>query len=104
MGIEVAQKAWKAYNTLGNLLRDLGVNEAEDKAVEPTTIIEFLGVQFDSIKMIISVAPARIHELQKMLVGWMAKQHMTKVQLENCPSYVTVFAQGEFSLPDCMRR
>ena len=31
MGIESRQKAMQAYNTLGNLLRDLGVGEAEEK-------------------------------------------------------------------------
>ena len=47
MGIELRQQVWQTYNTLGNLLRNLGVSEAPDKVVPPVEVVEFLGTGFD---------------------------------------------------------
>ena len=57
MSIELREVSWKSYITLGNLLQDLGVQEADEKAVSPTHIIEFLGVWFNLLMMTISVTP-----------------------------------------------
>ena len=55
MSLDELPRAWQAYNTLGNLLRDLGVNDAEDKSVEPCQIIEFLGILYNFINMTILI-------------------------------------------------
>ena len=55
MGIEKEAIVWQAYNTPGNLLKDLGVQEAEDKAVPPAQVVEFLGTGFDLVKQILFV-------------------------------------------------
>ena len=43
MGLEHYTKVWSAYVTLGNLLRDIGADEAIEKAVPPSEVIEFWG-------------------------------------------------------------
>ena len=53
MGIDVLDKAIRFFNTLGHLLRDLGVNEAADKMVFPCQLIVFLGILFHLLRMII---------------------------------------------------
>ena len=63
MGIEIPERAWQAYNALGNLLRDMGVSEAKQKSVPPCTIIEFLGVLYNLQNQTISVTPERMQEL-----------------------------------------
>ena len=48
MSLDFEERSWSAYKVMGNLLRDIGVCEAEGKSVAPTQIIEFLGgvIQF----------------------------------------------------------
>ena len=48
MSLDFEERSWSAYNVMDNLLRDIGVCEAEGKSVAPTQIIEFLGgvIQF----------------------------------------------------------
>ena len=64
MGIDLITRAWEAFNTLGHLLRDLGVNEAEDKMVAPCQIIEFLGIIFDFIRQLILVPQDKLKEIR----------------------------------------
>ena len=83
MGIESPKKVWQAYYALGNLLRDLGISEAHEKAVPPTYIIEFLGVLYNFLKMTISVTPERLYEIQMELNRWRTMQVYTRKQLES---------------------
>ena len=83
MSIDFEMHAWQSYNTLGNLLRDLGVNEAEDKAVPPTTKLEFLGVLYDLIAMTISLPADKLFELREELRRWMKKTMTKKKQLQS---------------------
>ena len=57
MGLDSQHRIWASFNTLRNLLRDLGASEACEKAVLPTHALEFLGVLFDLLNMTISVSP-----------------------------------------------
>ena len=82
MGIETPERVWQAYNTLENLLRDLGIIEAPDKAVPPSVIVEFLGVLFNFLEMTISVTPDRIRELSRELKNWTLHKTYTRRQLE----------------------
>ena len=83
MGLDKAEKIWSSYNTLGNLLRDLGVQEALDKAIPPSYIIEFLGVMYDFIKMIIYVTDERMQDFQQELTWWRLGKKYTRKQLES---------------------
>ena len=83
MGVETAHRIWQSYMALHNLLRDLGVKEAEDKAVPPSTIIEFLGVLYDMVNMTISVTPERLYEFAQELAKWMVGYNFTRKQLES---------------------
>ena len=67
MGLELSHKAWQAYNALGNLLRDLGIDESLDKAIPPSEEIEFLGVLYNLAKQTISVTPQRLHQFEQEL-------------------------------------
>ena len=53
MSIDSRQWAWKSYQVLAALLRDLGVHESLKKSVARCHVIEFLGIIFDLIRMII---------------------------------------------------
>ena len=73
MGLELQKKVWLAYETLGNLLRDVGVSEAEDKAVPPLQIVEFLRTGFDLIHQILFVTTEKLKQLLEELELWIHK-------------------------------
>ena len=82
MGIELRERIWASYNTLGNLLRDLGVKESLKKAVPPTHVLEFLGVLFDLLRMTISVTPYRMQQIMHELHKWETRKHFYIRQLQ----------------------
>ena len=67
---------------MGSLLRDLGVNEAEDKAWPPSEIVEFLGILYDLVNMTISIPDEKLQELKTLLHIWKHSEAMTKNQLQ----------------------
>ena len=82
MSLDYQRRAWQSYHALGNLLRDLGVNEAEDKAVEPAQCIEFLGVLYDLVNMTISLPQDKLQELMDQLQRYIKQKFYTKKQLQ----------------------
>jgi hypothetical protein len=72
-----------AYDTLGRLIRDLGVQEAPEKACRPSTEMEFLGVQFSVTEMSMSVTPDRLNEILQLVDEWLNKSRATKRQLQS---------------------
>ena len=82
MGLEMYYRIQQSYDTLGRLLRDLGVSEADDKAVPPTTQLEFLGTWFDLTSMTIGVTQKRKEEILAELKSWRQKITTTRNQLE----------------------
>ena len=47
-GAELAGKALASFNYLGQVLKHCGLEEAPDKAVAPSTKMDWLGVCFDT--------------------------------------------------------
>ena len=80
---ETEDLAWTSFNTLRNTLKEIGAVEAENKAVLPTTRLEFLGTTVDTVKMTIEVSPHRMIELDKELTDWTNKKTATKKQLQS---------------------
>lgn len=67
---ELVSNASKSYQALGRLFRDIGAAENLDKAVEPTTEMEFVGNLLNTISFTISVTPDRRRELKIELEAW----------------------------------
>ena len=83
-GVEsTEQRAYAAFNALGELLNDLGLQESRKKAVPPTTCITFLGVQFDSNLMEMSVPPEKITEVKAEIARWARKSTISKRELQS---------------------
>ena len=76
-------RAKAAYDKLEWLLADLGLKESSKKAEPPTTCITYLGVQFDSIKMTMSVPPDKITEIKAEIGLWVRKTTITKKELQS---------------------
>lgn len=82
MGIELITDIWQAYGTIKNLLRDVGVNEALDKAVPPCYIIEFLGILFDLLTLTMSIPADKMQDLRLEVSHWLNKSMVSRKQLE----------------------
>ena len=75
--------AWESFQRMQQILIDIGATESTEKAVEPTTRLEFLGTTVDTIKMTIEVSTERRHELTQELRMWRHKRSATKKQLQS---------------------
>ena len=94
-------RAEAAFKLLGLLLEDLGLDESKKKAEPPTTKITFLGVEFDSIAMTMSVPPAKLTEVKAEIRLWLRKTTICKKDLQSllgklfwvarCVKYARVF-------------
>ena len=94
-------RAEEAYNKLGLLLIDLGLDESQKKAEAPTTMITFLGVEFDSVAMTMSVPPSKLTEIKAEIRLWMRRTTINKKELQSllgklfwvakCVKYARVF-------------
>ena len=66
-GAEAADKAWESFNHLGAVLEYCGLEEAPDKAVAPSTKMDWLGVSFDTQEWSMALKPCKLAELLKLL-------------------------------------
>ena len=83
VGAERGNRAWKAYDFLTKLLRDLWVQTSPEKRVPPTTRLDFLGTTFDSEKMTMEVPPQKLQEIKEILDQWLAKDSATRQEMES---------------------
>ena len=82
-GCDSAEKAWKAYEALGKLLVELGVEESADKACPPTTTMKFLGIEFDTIAMTMRIDHEKLKEITSLSKMWSRKTVATKQELQS---------------------
>ena len=77
------ERAQEAFETLAWLLKDLGLQESKKKAVAPTTEITYLGVQFNSKTMEMSVPPEKMTEVKAEITRWVRKSTISKRELQS---------------------
>ena len=82
MLINQEERAWKSFKTLGRLLKSLGVDEAEEKSVALTHVIEFLGVLFDLLRMLLILPQDKMYQIRELLKQWAGRKMMTKKHLQ----------------------
>lgn len=97
-GVEEGDKADVAFLGMGQLLSELGLKEAADKASPPATSITYLGVTFDSITMEKTVPVEKVAELLDILHSWQNKTTCTKRGLQSlCGKLIWVARCVRFS-------
>ena len=75
--------ATESFTALSFILSELGLTEAEDKAVAPTTELIYLGVQFDTVKMLMRIDADKCAELKSELSSWCRRTVATKQELQS---------------------
>lgn len=82
-GAECMQKAAKAYQELGNLLYNCGLEESVSKACSPCTKMIFLGTMFDTEELTLSITSERLQEILLLVDQWLQKTHATLHELQS---------------------
>ena len=82
-GVETSEtRALLSSVALENLFKQLGLKESEKKYHPPSTNMPFLGVQFNSVKLTMSVPPDKLEEVREELNLWSKKTTGTKKTLQ----------------------
>ena len=76
------ERAIMAFNALGSLLSDLGLVESKSKAHPPSTSMPYLGIQFDTVKMQMSIPPDKLAEVREEVTLWKQKKSASKKSLQ----------------------
>ncbi|RLC08583.1 MAG: hypothetical protein DRI57_23700, partial [Deltaproteobacteria bacterium] len=82
-GCSSPQRAEDDFALLGSVLAELGLVEAARKAHSPSTTMEFLGIQFNTIDMTLSITPTRLIELRSLLDEWRVKKSASKKEIQS---------------------
>ena len=81
-GAESAGNAHAAFNRLGQLLEHFGLEEAPEKAVPPTTSMEWLGISFDTMEWTMALKPGKLDELLLWLPKLLHHKRVKRVLLQ----------------------
>jgi hypothetical protein len=83
IGVSLPSVGSDAYDHLGSILHDLGLEENIPKACPPSTIQTVLGVLINTDEMTISVTDERIEEIMALLTKWKKKKFCKKKELQS---------------------
>ena len=81
-GAETVDKAQDSFSRLGQLLSHFGLKEAVDKAVPPTTCMEWLGISFNTLDWTMALKPGKLQELLEWLPRLLKLRRVKKVLLQ----------------------
>ena len=72
-----------AFNKLQDTLAELGLKEAKHKASPPAQVLVWLGLQFNTRKMTVSIPPVKLREIMDIVFVWASKKLASRQQLQS---------------------
>ena len=75
-------KANESFHHLGWLLEYFGLEEAPEKAVAPTTCMDWLGISFNTVEWTMALKPSKLQELLTSLPKLLQVKRVKKVRLQ----------------------
>ena len=82
-GAEIAPLAPAAFASLQRTINVLGLEEAPEKAIPPSTCMTWLGIEFDTVEMVRRVPSFRLEEISNLVAQWLMKRKATKRELQS---------------------
>ena len=82
-GADSPDRAMRAFNELGALLKEIGILELEAKAMPPATRMLFLGILLDSVNQTVSIDKSCLTEIQNLTKQWFGKKSATLKELQS---------------------
>ena len=83
IGVSPPSSGGDAYDSLGQLLHELGLLENLTKACPPATVQVVLGILINTIEGTMSVPEQRMDEIISLVSEWQGKVKSTKVELQS---------------------
>lgn len=83
IGVAPAEIGSEAYESLGDLLKQLGLVENFAKACPPSTVQLVLGVLVDTVNGTLLVPDDKMKEINSLLLTWKRKRKSNKVDLQS---------------------
>ena len=83
IGHSVISKSNESFQTLRDLLLELGFDISENNVVQPATRVTCLGVDIDTEQFTVSIPPEKVAEILKECSSWANRQHCTKRELQS---------------------
>ena len=80
---ENEDQAQEAFDCLGMILQELGIQEAVDKAAPPSFKMIFLGILINTILMTLEIMAERREELAAILKDWTVKKSATLKEIQS---------------------
>ena len=80
---ETLHKADASFKSLGELFKSLGLEESVEKSSKPSTVMTFLGVEFNTQNLTMSVPGEKLQELRSDLQLWVRRTTATKRELQS---------------------
>ena len=81
-GAELASKASESFEHIGWTLKHFGLEEAPEKAMAPSTKMDWLGVSFDTLEWSMALKPGKLQELLEWLPKLLKCKRVKKVLLQ----------------------
>lgn len=73
-----------AFHQLCTLIQDiLGLDIGPDKCISPTTCLPFLGIELDTVALVLRIPQSKIQAALSLLRGWISQRHASKRQLQS---------------------
>ena len=76
------ERAAQSFHALADLLVDLGMSESASKAHKPSTSMPYLGVNFDTVRMVMSIPADKLTEVREEISFWLRKTKTTRKGLQ----------------------
>ena len=76
-------RAEDALANLQDLFRELGMEEAPAKVCPPSQVMTWLGIQFDTVKMNMSIPPKKLEEIAETLRAWQGKARANLKEIQS---------------------
>ena len=83
IGVSSWNDGWVAYESLGQLLSELGLLENFEKACPPSTTQLVLGIVINTVDGTLSVPDERMAEILLLVADWQDKSQCSKVELQS---------------------
>ena len=73
----------ECLNILLRVFQYLGLPIAQEKVAGPATVLDFLGLEFDTMAMALRLPPEKVAKLQMLVQSWLQRRSCTKGDLES---------------------
>lgn len=68
--------------TFQDICSEIGVPLIQDKTIDPTTKLTFLGLEIDTVNMLVQIPVSKVQELKLLLQHWVTQKKILLSQLE----------------------